>query len=86
MKRLLFCLTMIPVATALADHNALLPRPQEVQYGSGILAVQGLSIQFTLPPSTEDLFAAEQLASRLSAIGQTKVEIAPLESIPPKVK
>ena len=52
MKRLLFCLTMIPVATALADHNALLPRPQQVQYGSGTLAVQGLSVQFASPPSS----------------------------------
>ena len=75
MKRLLFCLTMIPVVTALADHNALLPRPQQVQYGGGALALQGLSVQFMSPPSTEDLFAAEQLASRLSAIGQTKVQI-----------
>src|ERR1022692_3387563 len=75
MKRLLFCLTMLQVAAALADHSALLPRPQQVQYGSGTLALQGLSVQFASPPSTEDLFAAEQLASRLSAIGQTKVEI-----------
>ncbi len=76
MKRFLLCLTIIiPVATALADHNALLPRPQEVQYGSGTLALQGLTIQFTSRPSSEDLFAAEQLASRLSAIGQTTVEI-----------
>jgi len=75
MKRLLFCLMMIPLATALADHNALLPRPQQVQYGSGTLALHGLSVQFTSPPSAEDRFAAEQLASRLSAIGQTKVEI-----------
>jgi hexosaminidase len=75
MKRLLFCLTMIPVATALADHNALLPRPQQVQYGSGTLALPVLAVQFTSPPSAEDLFAAEQLASRLSAISQTKVEI-----------
>ena len=86
MKRFLFCLAIIPVATALADHNALLPRPQQVQYGSGTTVLQGLSVRFTSEPSTEDLFAAEQLASRLSAIGQTKVEIAPLESIPPKVK
>src|SRR6266446_3070909 len=77
MKRLWFCLAMIPVATpnAFGDHNALLPRPQKLQYGSGTLALQGLSIQFTSPPSTEDLFAAEQLATRLSALGQTKVEI-----------
>src|ERR1019366_2831624 len=75
MKRLLFCLAMIPVLTALADHNALLPRPQQVQYGSGTLAVRGLTVQFTSPPSAEDLFAAEQLASRLSSIAQTKTEI-----------
>jgi hypothetical protein len=75
MKRLLFCLTMIPVATALADHNTLLPLPQQVKYGSGALALQGLSVQFTSPLSTEDRFAAQELASRLSAVGQTKVEI-----------
>ena len=75
MKRLLFYLAMIPVVTALADHNALLPRPQQVHYGSGSLALPGLTVQFTSPPSSEDLFAAEQLASRLSAIGQTKINI-----------
>lgn len=75
MKRFFFCLTLLPAATALADHNALLPRPQQVHYGSGTLAVQGLSIRFTSPPSTEDRFAAEQLAARLSALGQTKIEI-----------
>ncbi len=75
MKRLLFCLVLLPVATALAEHQALLPRPQQVHYGSGTLALQGLAIRFASPPSTEDRFAAEQLASRLSAIGQTKVEI-----------
>ncbi|HOX59513.1 MAG TPA: glycoside hydrolase family 20 zincin-like fold domain-containing protein [Candidatus Paceibacterota bacterium] len=75
MKRLLLCLTMIPVATALAGHNALLPRPQQVRYGIGALKLQGLSIRFASPPSAEDRFAAEQLASGLSAIGQTKVGI-----------
>jgi hexosaminidase len=77
MRRFLLCLAMIPVASALADHNALLPRPQEVQYGSGTLALQGLSIRFTSPPSTEDRFAAAQLAVQLSAVGQTKVEVKP---------
>src|ERR1035438_8147321 len=72
MKRLLLCLTIIPVAAALAAHNALLPRPQQVQYGRGTLALRGLSIRFTSQPSAEDRFAAEQLASRLSAISQTK--------------
>src|SRR5512144_1623938 len=75
MKGLLFCLTIVPLATALAGHNALLPRPQQVQYGSGTLKVRGLSVRFASPPSTADRFAAEQLASGLSAIGQTKVEV-----------
>jgi hypothetical protein len=75
MKRLLFCLTMLQVAAALADHNALLPRPQDVHYGSGALMLPGLSIHFTSPPSAEDQFAAEQLASQLSAISQTKFQI-----------
>jgi hypothetical protein len=75
MKHLWFWLTFIPAVTALADHNALLPRPQQVQYGSGSLALQGLSVRFATPPSAEDVFAAEQLVSRLSAIGQTKVAI-----------
>ena len=80
MKRLLFWLTIFPAVTALAEHNALLPRPQQVQYGNGTLALQGLSIQFASPPSTEDLFAAEQLASRLSAIGRTKVQVEKAKS------
>lgn len=75
MKRFLLCLAMFPLTTALADHNGLLPRPQQLQYGSGTLKLQGLSVRFASPPSTEDWFAAEQLASRLSAIGQAKVEI-----------
>jgi hypothetical protein len=75
MKRLVFCLVIVPLATALADHNALLPRPQEVHYGTGSLAVQGLSIRFASSPSAEDQFAAEELATQLSALSQTKVEI-----------
>src|SRR5205807_1782773 len=76
MKRFLLCLTLIiPVANALADHNVLLPRPQEIQYGNGTLALRGLTIRFASPPSSEDLFAAEQLASRLSAIVETPVKV-----------
>lgn len=75
MTRFLLWLTLISAATAMADHNALLPRPQQVQYGNGMLPVKGLSIRFASAPGTEDRFAAEQLASRLSAISQAKVEI-----------
>jgi hypothetical protein len=77
MKHLLFCLVLLAAATrnASGDHNALLPRPRQVEYGSGTLALRGLSVCFASPPSAEDRFAAEQLASRLSAIGQTKIDI-----------
>src|SRR5438093_6739725 len=75
MRHLLLCLTMLPIATALAGHNPLLPRPQQVQYGSGTLPLNGLSIRFASPPSTEDRVAADQLASRLSAIAATRIEI-----------
>jgi hexosaminidase len=75
MRRLLFCLAIIPAVVALADHNPLLPRPQSVQYGTGTLALRDLSIRFASPPSSEDRFAADQLASRLSAISGKKIEI-----------
>jgi hexosaminidase len=75
MKRFLICLALLPVATAQADHNALLPRPQQMHYGSGTLSVRELCIRFASPPSDDDRFAAEQLASRLSSISQTKIEI-----------
>src|SRR5437588_4050653 len=49
-----------------AEHNRLLPRPQQVRYGSGRLPVRGLSIRFASAPSAEDRFAAETLARFLS--------------------
>jgi hexosaminidase len=49
-----------------AHHKSLLPRPQQVTYGSGRLALRGLTIRFASAPSPEDRFAARQLASALS--------------------
>jgi hypothetical protein len=74
LQRFLFLLVVVASpATASATHTPLLPRPQQVQYESGSLPVHGLSIRFATPPSAEDRFAAEQLAGRLSAIGQTQI-------------
>jgi hexosaminidase len=70
----LAALTALASAGA-APHNPLLPRPQEVHYGSGSLALKGLSIRFGAPPNVEDRFAAEELAVRLSALTQTAVPI-----------
>src|SRR6476660_4603574 len=61
--------------TALAAHNPLLPRPQQLQYGTGTLPLRGLSIRFASPPSAEDRFTADQLAARLSEISGTKPDI-----------
>src|SRR5579885_1932096 len=68
-------LLAVPSVWAAADHNALLPRPQEVRYSAGSLALNGLSIRFASAPSAEDRFAAQHLSSGLSALGQTLVPI-----------
>jgi hexosaminidase len=76
MKHLLCCLSVIlSLSTALAEHSPLLPRPQQVHYGSGHLALEGLSIRFASAPNTNDQFAAEQLATRLSAISHSEVKL-----------
>src|ERR1035441_5876021 len=76
MKHFLVCLAVVGSLTAAsAAHSPLLPRPQQVQYESGALPVQGLSIRFAASPTAEDRFAAEQLAARLSAVSQTQIPI-----------
>lgn len=63
------------LSTASAAHKALLPEPQQVQYGNGVLTVNGLAIRFAKTPNAEDQFAAEQLAAGLSVNGKTQVTI-----------
>jgi hypothetical protein len=75
MKRLLICLAAAAALATASAHSPLLPRPQQVHHESGTLPVRGLSIRFAAPPTVEDRFAAEQLAARLSALGQTQVPI-----------
>ena len=77
MRPLSICLaaaTLFATST-LAEHNALLPRPQELRYADGTLPLDGLSIRFASKPSAEDRFAAEQLAARLSAVSQTRIAL-----------
>ena len=77
----LVCLTAyVSLASASTVPNPLLPRPQEVHYGNGELAVHGLSIRFASLPSSEDRFAAEQLASGLSTKSQSKVDVQKTKS------
>ena len=75
MKRLLIGLVAAVTLATASAHSPLLPRPQQVQYEIGTLPLRGLSIRFAAPPTAEDRFAAEQLASRLSAIGQMPIPI-----------
>ena len=58
-----------------AEHKPLLPRPQEVRYGSGHLALRGLAIRFSSAPAREDRFAANELSSALSAAAQSRVAV-----------
>ncbi len=57
------------------DHNPLLPQPQKVTYGNGQLQVKGLTIAFASKPSTEDRFAAQELAGILSRVSSGKIVV-----------
>lgn len=58
-----------------AAHNPLLPRPQQTTYGAGRLAIQGLGIEFSSPPSPEDRFAARQLSRWLGSRAGVEIPI-----------
>ncbi len=74
----------VPAAHA-AAHNPILPHPQSVRYTAGSLAVNGLWIRFGSNPSPEDRLVAQQLASRLSSIGQTLVPIQEITATGPSI-
>jgi hexosaminidase len=46
-----------------ADHSPLLPRPQQIQYGTGGIAIRPMQIVFSAAPNAGDRFAAEELQS-----------------------
>jgi hexosaminidase len=62
-------------AFAAASHNPILPRPQKITYGPSELRLSGMSIGFARTPASEDIFAAEALASIVSGISGTLVHI-----------
>ena len=77
MKISVSLLSMLALAVAArAEHNRLLPRPQQVHYGSGRLPVKGLSIRLASAPSAEDRFAAETLAHFLSGRASAPIPIS----------
>lgn len=71
---ILLCVS-IPALTAVAaaEHNPLLPRPRQVRYGSGRLAVRGLSVRLPERATAEDRFAASELSACLSSRAATKI-------------
>jgi hexosaminidase len=58
-----------------AAHNPLLPRPQQVTYGAGHMAVRGLAIKFASPPSSEDRFTAQELSKWLGSRAGAEIPI-----------
>jgi hypothetical protein len=68
-----------------ADHHRLIPQPQQIRYGEGILALKGVTISFGSTPLAEDLFAADELASALAELTGTRAPVmsgrAPAPSI-----
>jgi hexosaminidase len=69
-----FLVFAFPVSLA-AKHRPLPPQPQQIEYGSGRLALRGLTIGFGSTASPEDLFAAQELASALSLKAETTIPI-----------
>ncbi len=68
------CLIFLTAFTA-AAHNPILPKPQKITYGPTELPLSGVSIGFAQTPASEDIFAAEELASEVSEITGTLVHI-----------
>jgi hexosaminidase len=58
------------------DHNAVLPAPQQIQYGSGQVLVRGLAIQLPSSPTAEDAFAGNTLSTCLAERAASPVPIA----------
>jgi len=63
------------VSNAGTAHRPLVPRPQEIRYGTGSLRLNRLQIRLGPASSREDRFAADELASRLSAIAHAPVAL-----------
>lgn len=71
------CLAALIAFPAWASHRPLLPVPQELTYGDGVLPLHHLDIRFAQPPNTEDKFTESQLTASLAGFekgrGKTKV-------------
>src|SRR5262249_50975731 len=59
-----------------SGHNPLLPRPQQIKFGSSRLPITGLEIGFASSPTLEDRFTANELASGLFTRAKVTVHIS----------
>src|SRR5271157_3673410 len=80
MDRRLFGMGLILILVspwaASAEHNPLLPRPREIQYGPGALALHGLAIHLPPNASPEDRFTAQELSSSLAKLAGTSILVS----------
>ncbi len=84
----LLALVLFPAAGAWgagAQHNPLLPRPQQIRYGPGQLAVRGLTIRRAAETGVEDQFAAQMLSNFLSHRASEAIPIAQGEGSRPEI-
>src|SRR5208283_581803 len=65
----------LPWAAA-SEHNPLLPRPREIQYGPGELALHGLAIHLASDANAEDRFTARELSSSLAKVAGTSIPVS----------
>lgn len=73
---LYFCLLRLTLSAAANNHNPILPRPQKLTYGSSQFELRDMGIGFNGNPSSEDYFAANNLATFLSGISGKPVNIS----------
>lgn len=72
---LLFALVAILPGRCAAGNHPLLPRPQEIHYGTSELPLRGLSICFASTPGAEDRFVAAELSRALSSRAEVAIPI-----------
>jgi hexosaminidase len=75
MSKIVCIFVLSVIALVAAEHQPLLPRPQQVTYGSGRLLLTGLEIGFASTPTAEDRFAAAELAVALAAVSGSPVPV-----------
>jgi len=70
------CLLVSTLNAGAAGHNPILPQPQKIKYGNGNFNLKGVSVGFASRPTTEDKFAAGELARILSEITSENIRVA----------